>query len=168
MDYRTRPHVSIPAGARPPQNPSYPSQPPPMYSWDPAAQDDFLPNPWDDATPTPTDPYPQSQSLRPGPSIHVRPASRPPSRATTASAAVPDSAPPMLSFPEPHIQRSTSATASVSRLGHRPSRSDVGPDGGRLQHSESMVSLASMNSTHSNQYYDVDEMSIGDDVNSRF
>ncbi|KAJ7475856.1 hypothetical protein FB451DRAFT_1351235 [Mycena latifolia] len=143
--HRPRPHVDIPpalpAGARRPDNPqpsspAYSIQvtPPPYdYAWD-------LDEPQSSGTPRPRTHslYDQGQGL--------------PYR--TASASVSGYIP----FPEPQIYRSASATAAqnlgTQPLGHRHSRSDLGPAALRLQRDPSMTSLMT---TASGAYYANDD-----------
>ncbi|KAJ7227194.1 hypothetical protein GGX14DRAFT_418522 [Mycena pura] len=123
---RTRPHVDIPGSAHTPSSqqgqlssPEYSIQvtPPPYdYAWDGDAE------PQSSGTPRP-----RTQSLYDtAPNLPGR------SQSALLTGYMP--------FPEPQIYRSASATSSQS-IGHRYSRSDVGPAPLRLQRDPSMTSI---------------------------
>ncbi|KAF7374933.1 hypothetical protein MSAN_00379400 [Mycena sanguinolenta] len=128
---RNRPHVDIPTlplGARPPQSPHLSS---PVYDFQvtPPPYD----NAWDleDSEPQSSGtPRPRAQSLYQSPDNGL-------SRTTSATVTG------YMPFPEPQIYRSASATASQAHLGHRYSRSDLGPGHAslRLQRDPSMTSF---------------------------
>ncbi|KAF8206488.1 hypothetical protein K438DRAFT_1817292 [Mycena galopus ATCC 62051] len=139
-----RPHVDIPAfpalppGARPPQSPHLSS---PAYDFEvtPPPYD----NVWDveDSEPQSSGtPRPRAQSLFQAPD-------NPLSRSTSASVTG------YMPFPEPQIYRSASTT-SQSHMGHRYSRSDLGPAALRLQRDPSM---ASFTTDASGAYYPNDD-----------
>ncbi|KAJ7158753.1 hypothetical protein C8R46DRAFT_1110175 [Mycena filopes] len=142
--HRPRPHVDIPAlppGARAPDtpqptSPAYSIQvtPPPYdYSWD-----------LDDSEPQSSGTLrPRTQSL-----FQAQQNANAPSRTVSASASG------YMAFPEPQIYRSASATASQAQLGHRYSRSDIGPAALRLQRDPSMTSFTT---TASGAYYTNDD-----------
>ncbi|KAJ7650251.1 hypothetical protein FB45DRAFT_887431, partial [Roridomyces roridus] len=120
---RRRPHVDIPPlppGARVPEppSPSYSIQvTPPPYDYDPES-------------PSSGTPRPRVHSL------YQTPPNLPPSR----SVSVAESG--FMPFPEPQIYRSASASASMQSIGHRYSKSDLGPTGNlRLQRDPSTTSL---------------------------
>ncbi|KAJ7707684.1 hypothetical protein B0H17DRAFT_1000886 [Mycena rosella] len=146
--HRQRPHVDIPTalppGARHPQNPqpsspAYSIQvtPPPYdYSWD-----------LDSAEPQSSGtPRARTQSL------YDQVLQNPPTRTTSASVSG------YMPFPEPQIYRSASATSSQNGggqpLGHRYSRSDIGPASLRLQRDPSMTSFMT---SASGAYYTNDD-----------
>ncbi|KAF7330530.1 hypothetical protein MVEN_02492700 [Mycena venus] len=129
MNHPNRPHVNIPtlpSGARAPQSPHLSS---------PAYDIQVTPPPYDNAWDL-EDSEPQSsgtpraraQSLFQSPE-------NPLSRTTSASVTG------YMPFPEPQIYRSASATASQTHLGHRYSRSDLGPAALRLQRDPSVTSF---------------------------
>ncbi|KAJ7603752.1 hypothetical protein DFH06DRAFT_1256028 [Mycena polygramma] len=126
MQHPSRPAVyipSLPPGARPPQSPSSPYDiqvTPPPYD-----------NAWDleDEPQSSGTPRPRTQSLYEAPQ-------NPLSRTTSATVTG------YIPFPEPQIYRSASATASQASLGHRYSRSDLGPSSYRLQRDPSVASFA--------------------------
>lgn len=128
MQSRPRPHVnipSLPAGARPPQSPG-PSSPAYSISVTPPPYD----NAWDleDEPQSSGTPRPRTHSMYDAPQ-------NPLSRTTSASVTG------YIPFPEPQIYRSASATASQTTLGHRHSRSDLGPSAYRLQRDPSVTSF---------------------------
>ncbi|RDX57314.1 hypothetical protein OH76DRAFT_1476727 [Lentinus brumalis] len=126
MAHRSRPHVTIPAGAAPPLNPS------------PSAHDQSLSpiNLWADRrNPVYTVHTPSSPSLlsssHPGPRISLDVPGRPPSRAASAY----EYETSRLSFPEPQLHRSSSQRtpyrSTSTNFTHRTSRSEsvLTPDG---------------------------------------
>ncbi len=126
MAHRSRPHVTIPAGAAPPSNPS------------PSAHDQSLSpiNLWADRrNPVYTVHTPSSPSLlsssHPGPRISLDVPGRPPSRAASAY----EYETSRLSFPEPQLHRSSSQRtpyrSTSTNFTHRTSRSEsvLTPDG---------------------------------------
>ncbi|KAJ7104153.1 hypothetical protein B0H15DRAFT_11382 [Mycena belliarum] len=128
--HRPRPHVDIPPalppGARAPQFPT-PSSPAYSIQVTPPPYD----NSWDLEEP---------QSLgtpRPRPHSLYDQAQSSPSRTASASASG------YIAFPEPQIYRSASATAAQNGqpVGHRHSRSDLGPAALRLQRDPSTTSF---------------------------
>lgn len=143
MNHPNRPRVDIsalPSGARAPQSPHLSSPaydiqvtPPPYdYGWD-----------VDDSEPQSSGtPRARTQSLFQTPD-------NPLSRTTSASVMG------YMPFPEPQIYRSASATASQAHLGHRHSRSDLGPAAFRLQRDPSVTSFAT---DASGAYYPNDEL----------
>ncbi|KAJ7126987.1 hypothetical protein C8R44DRAFT_780128 [Mycena epipterygia] len=144
--YRVRPHVDIPTalppGARPPQNPQ-PSSPAYSIQVTPPPYD----NAWD------LDPEPQSSGTpRPRTQSMYDQPQNPPSRTVSASVSG------YMPFPEPQIYRSASVTSTQSQggqpLGHRHSRSDIGPAALRLQRDPSTTSFMT---TASGAYYPNDD-----------
>ncbi|KAJ7274437.1 hypothetical protein B0H12DRAFT_1208087 [Mycena haematopus] len=124
-----RPHVNIPTlplGARAPQSPHLSS---PAYDFQ------VTPPPYDNAWDL-EDPEPQSSDTpRPRTQSMYQSPDNPLSRTTSASVTG------YMPFPEPQIYRSASASASQAHLGHRYSRSDLGPAALRLQRDPSMTSF---------------------------
>ncbi|KAK7005651.1 hypothetical protein R3P38DRAFT_3038772, partial [Favolaschia claudopus] len=141
MSHRPRPHVAIPPlglprGALPPQSPHLNS---PAYDIQvtPPPYD----NAWDDEEPPSSGtPRPRAQSLYQS----ENPIGRSSSAAVTG----------YMPFPEPQIYRSASATASQAHLGHKYSRSDLGPASLRLQRDPS---LSSLTTDVSSAYYPYDD-----------
>ncbi|KAJ7170691.1 hypothetical protein C8R43DRAFT_1149693 [Mycena crocata] len=141
--HRPRPHVEIPLppGARAPNPPSPATS---IYSIQvtPPPYDNYDSNAWDmDEPQSSGTPRPRTQSL-------FQQAQNPPNRAVSASMAG------YMPFPEPQIYRSASATSAGQPLGHRYSRSDLGPAALRLQRDPSMTSLMT---TASGAYYTNDD-----------
>lgn len=162
----TRPHVSIPAGARPPVNPSPSARTPNSRASQLSAYDfevtppsrypinqfpEHLSNPWDNVvyTQMPSPESPTTSRQRAISMIDI--AVRPPSRSSTTNLS---GAPSTMAFPEPQIFRSASQRSSLypesGQTGHRPSRSDVGLPAStlRLQKYPSSTSLASTVSSY--------------------
>ncbi|KAJ7756435.1 hypothetical protein DFH07DRAFT_820553 [Mycena maculata] len=140
----TRPHVDIPTprlppAARPPENTqpspggySFEVTPPPYTSWE------------DSEPPSSGTPRPRTHSLYEQPQ-------NPLGRTVSASASG------FMAFPEPQIYRSASVTSQNlggQPLGHRHSRSDLGPAGLRLQRDPSVTSFMT---TASGAYYANDD-----------
>lgn len=131
---RPRPHVSIPAGARAPTNPSPSARAFSPFSVEvtpPAYEDSPLANPWDSI---------QNSSYSPD---------TPRTRTQSMYSSYPGNSNASISFPEPMIYRSTSARASLQptpTLTHRHSRSDVGHSASaiRLHRDPSSISVASV------------------------
>jgi hypothetical protein len=131
MPHPNRPHVNIPAlpsGARAPQTPQHSS---PAYSIQ------VTPPPYDNAWDLELDDSEPQSSGTPRSRTHSLYGTPQNPLSRTTSAAVTG----YMAFPEPQIYRSASSTASQTALGHRYSRSDLGPAALRLQRDPSMTSF---------------------------
>lgn len=140
---RSRPHVSIPAGALPPTNPSpsarspyaFEVTPPPFYQ-DNNVPGPPMPNPWEVyQAQSPQTARPRTQSLFSSSRANL--SLRNPTELDN------------LTFPEAQMSRATSARAALEitpSLSHHHSKSDIGPSSPgfhTLQREESNISLAS-------------------------